>query len=373
MSLFLTRLYNKMLTFAIRQKCIASCAFVLSGRFVELIVFAILGIKPLILASVISCIWYVYAIVANAMLGDKLHHYVVTHLEIMLSTIVKVVFIGAACGAQLHLVAYIPIGIYLTAIMSGQDEYRKMPNPYVVAFLDFAIFSVFSGLFELEPIVKLSASTTKGFFVFYAVSMFVSIIAYCYIYVSEVQRIQADLIIKNSELMADARKDPLTGLLNRRGFMPLVKTCVKENKLFSVAMCDIDNFKHVNDTYGHDAGDMILRNITAIIQREANGYDVCRWGGEEIIVLFDGLDINKATHIMELVRQSVEKYVTVVGDKEIKGTMTIGGEQHRMSYHEVDDASKIADNRLYYGKTHGKNVVINQTIKEEDSSDENEA
>ena len=170
MSLFLARMYNKMLTFAIRQKCIASCAFVLSGRFSELIIFTIFGIKPLVIASVISCIWYIYVITANAILGDRLHHYVVTHIEIMISTIVKAVFIGAACGAQLHLVAYIPIGIYLTAIMSGQEEYRKMPNAYVVAFLDFAIFAVFSGLFEFEPIVKLSSIATKGLFIFYSVS-----------------------------------------------------------------------------------------------------------------------------------------------------------------------------------------------------------
>jgi diguanylate cyclase (GGDEF)-like protein len=195
--------------------------------------------------------------------------------------------------------------------------------------------------------------------------MYISIIACCFIYAIENRRITENLKAKNSALTADAQKDPLTGLLNRRGFMPIITKLCKEDKKFSVAICDIDDFKKVNDTYGHDAGDQVLKEITALVKSESHSAEICRWGGEEIVILFDGLGLEKATRELEHIRERVQDYVVSFCDKMIKVTITIGVEQNIGDYDKADDAITVADKRLYYGKHHGKNVVINKDFEDD--------
>ncbi|MBR3736266.1 MAG: GGDEF domain-containing protein, partial [Lachnospiraceae bacterium] len=109
---------------------------------------------------------------------------------------------------------------------------------------------------------------------------------------------------------------------------------------------------------GHDGGDEVLRHISAMIRKEMQGCEICRWGGEEIIILMKDYDMNVAKEKMEYLRKSIENSPTIFYNKRIAATITIGLEEKRESHREPDDIIKTADERMYYGKQHGKNIVI---------------
>ena len=134
-----------------------------------------------------------------------------------------------------------------------------------------------------------------------------------------------------------------------------------ENKdHFCISFSDIDNFKRINDSYGHDAGDEVLRHITSIIKKEMHGCEICRWGGEEIIILMRDHDFAVAREKMEYLRKCIETSPTVFFNKRIPATITIGLEENKEGYSEPDDIIKVADARMYYGKQHGKNIVVSE-------------
>jgi diguanylate cyclase (GGDEF)-like protein len=179
-----------------------------------------------------------------------------------------------------------------------------------------------------------------------------------YIYSSEYEKVGLEK--ENEKLIVDAKEDALTGLLNRRGFIPIVESLMKGDirNNFCVAFCDIDNFKRVNDSYGHDCGDEVLRHIAKLIKREMTNCSICRWGGEEMVILMKDYDFEVAKHKMEYLRKCVETTPTVFYNKRIAVTITIGLEEYKETHKEPDDVIKVADERMYYGKQHGKNVVI---------------
>ena len=149
--------------------------------------------------------------------------------------------------------------------------------------------------------------------------------------------------------------DPLTSVFNRRG-LDLV---LPENdaRMVSVAMCDLDRFKRVNDEYGHAAGDELLRRVAhllASVVRAADG--VVRWGGEEFLLILPGVDRALAQHIVERARKSIEDDAIIVGGKVLRITISVGVAERRPG--EARDALIArADEALYTAKNSGRNRV----------------
>lgn len=357
-----------MLTFIIDKKYIVSKMMLFTVHALLLITFLVLNVTPLIFVNIGSIIWYIVCAKLSDAGYEIVSHYML-QIEIIVYSILSVFMLGFETGFAQYLIALIPISLY--ALNNLSENAFVKGSSYVLSIISFACYVVLYNMSPtITPLYKLSSDAIRFCYTFSASGMFFAIMACCFIFSVESKRVERLLIAKNSALTADAQKDPLTGLLNRRGFMPIIQKFVKEHKQFAVAICDIDNFKRVNDTYGHDAGDAILREVTAIIKREANGHHVCRWGGEEIVAAFEGFDLEKATHIMELAREAVENHVTTFADKEIKVTITVGVEQQRQAYHSEEEAITVADKRLYYGKHNGKNMVVNDNRFKEDE-DEN--
>ena len=122
-------------------------------------------------------------------------------------------------------------------------------------------------------------------------------------------------------------------------------------------MCYIDNFKKVNDTYGHDFGDVVLKEISQIIRTHVAGHGfVCRWGGEEILIMTK-VPLDYTCKIAENIRSSVEEHLFVWNETTIHCSLTLGVAVHRIG-NVVEDTITHADRRLYYGKKNGKNRVI---------------
>lgn len=161
-------------------------------------------------------------------------------------------------------------------------------------------------------------------------------------------------------LDTEIRIDPLTGLTNRRGFYEFYEETVSDpqNGTASIIMCDIDFFKKVNDTYGHNAGDAVLQRIAAVLQEHVVSEDeAVRWGGEEFILMCMDCPLVKAQEIAEHIREIVEHMSIEFEEHHIAVTMSFGvyqldGDQ------TMDQNVKQADERLYQAKTTGRNRVV---------------
>ena len=171
------------------------------------------------------------------------------------------------------------------------------------------------------------------------------------------------LIRYNLELEHIASTDPLTGLFNRWQMYKRLETCISrytQHKLqtLTVAMGDIDFFKHVNDTYGHDAGDEVLRTLSRLFRTimDKKGY-VCRWGGEEFLFLFPDMDMDEVQLLMSDLLDDIRHTPVLYERKLIHVTMTFGVEEFGRN-HTMESVIQEADRKLYLGKESGRNRVI---------------
>jgi diguanylate cyclase (GGDEF)-like protein len=123
-------------------------------------------------------------------------------------------------------------------------------------------------------------------------------------------------------------------------------------------MIDVDRFKQVNDTYGHDVGDLVLRQVAATLRKEARVEDViCRIGGEEFLVLSPDTTQLAAVHLAERLRQAVAKLRFSTGGAAHSATVSVGIAERAPEMARVDELLRAADNALYEAKGAGRNRV----------------
>jgi len=172
-------------------------------------------------------------------------------------------------------------------------------------------------------------------------------------------------ITDNVNLMKDLQKaayvDSLTGIYNRKHFVELadaeIKRAVRMEQIIYVAMLDIDFFKRVNDTLGHDAGDIVLKEVASIIQKTIRSYDLFgRFGGEEFIILFTVMDKDEAYNMAERIRKNIEQNVINYEDNKLKLTASIGLAQLVIDQ-PLQSAIRNSDEALYKAKNSGRNQV----------------
>lgn len=175
-----------------------------------------------------------------------------------------------------------------------------------------------------------------------------------------------DIMRTRNELLVT---DSLTKIMNRRFIeekLPFewYQSILEEREIILV-ICDIDNFKRVNDTYGHQVGDDVLREIASILSdglRKDNDW-VARYGGEEFLIFFKSGDVERILEKVEAIRERIESNRFMLKDHQIRCTCSFG---FGASY-EVNDYKsllEVIDKRLYHAKKNGKNqIVSNQYAK----------
>lgn len=171
-----------------------------------------------------------------------------------------------------------------------------------------------------------------------------------------------DLIEANSELQEKVYVDDLTGVLNRRALWKKVSdlNAAPEPGLGSVRLIlfDIDRFKYINDTWGHDAGDLVLKHVSGIIRSETRGEDfVARYGGDEFLILLTNCSAEDARARAEAIRGAIERSALTLPDGEIGVTVSVG-----IAYGEGSGAASAfaellrkADQAMYESKRTGRN------------------
>lgn len=155
--------------------------------------------------------------------------------------------------------------------------------------------------------------------------------------------------------------DPLTGLYNRRYFFESARTMLmeaqREKQPCCLAMLDVDHFKRVNDTYGHDAGDAVLKHLGVVLQRRFRDTDVvARMGGEEFCIFTPNLNASDAPAVFEQVRKTIEATPVLVNGQPIQCTVSIG--LCMETKENLEAMLKLADEHLYTAKQEGRNRVV---------------
>ncbi len=178
---------------------------------------------------------------------------------------------------------------------------------------------------------------------------------------SKVKERTKELSYLNDKLSLAANTDPMTGIYNRRYFFDISKKilAVSQRKGISIciAMLDIDNFKDINDTYGHDVGDIVIKKSVSIIQKELREDDtLIRFGGEEFIIMMIDTTLDSTYNLCESIRKNLENSYLIDKDKKI--TISIGISEFQPNDKNIDTIVKRADNALYQAKRTGRNRVV---------------
>ena len=170
-----------------------------------------------------------------------------------------------------------------------------------------------------------------------------------------------ELVWSYEEVNHRARTDPLTGLYNRMHFGEQLERMLKEadrNGPLSLVLVDVDHFKKVNDTWGHEAGDAVLKHVARILQEGVRSVDVCvRYGGEEIALLMAQTDSARAVEVAERLRVRIEATVVRHGGAEIGVSASFGGATYPVTVPLRDRLFPSADEALYAAKREGRNCV----------------
>ena len=177
------------------------------------------------------------------------------------------------------------------------------------------------------------------------------------------------MALESDLFLADSQCDKLTELKNRLGFHNDYQTRYKQiltdegNIPISIIICDIDFFKKVNDTYGHNAGDAMLIHIAKILRSEIKEQGIVyRWGGEEFIIILEGTDVPEAATVAERIRLAVMNSTCHFKEQELHATMSFGCSKFSSSI-PMEESIRIADERLYHAKKTGRNRVVSDDVK----------
>jgi len=168
-------------------------------------------------------------------------------------------------------------------------------------------------------------------------------------------------LLRVQELERLAMRDGLTGLANRRYMEDEFSSRIDESERyavpFGVLFMDIDHFKAINDRYGHDAGDQVLRTVASTLEQCARSFDVVgRWGGEEFVALIRNVDLEALGRIGERYRSLVARSETHSAEGTIRATVSVGGTLLARG-DTIEDVLRRADALMYRSKEEGRNRV----------------
>ncbi|MFZ5564982.1 MAG: GGDEF domain-containing protein [Thermodesulfobacteriota bacterium] len=160
-----------------------------------------------------------------------------------------------------------------------------------------------------------------------------------------------------------SKRDPLTGLSNRRDILERMETeyqrQARSGRPFALILGDIDNFKNLNDTCGHDCGDSVLSRVARLIKNQVRGIDCpSRWGGEEFLIMLVETDRDGAFTVAERIRKKIQDTDFTFKGKPLPVTMTFGLSVFHGTGDDAEACIRRADQALYEGKRQGKNRVV---------------
>lgn len=267
---------------------------------------------------------------------------------------------------------YVPVanadGTIVGMMFTGRPRYQVMReinhNIWIVCLLEAAIVSVVVFLVvHYGKRLTFSLQETEVFLGRVAAGdLTAEIDPYVLARGDEVGEMGRFAVMLRNSIIELVGNDPLTGLGNRRSCDTVLKHAAnragKKGRTFTIVMGDIDFFKRVNDTYGHQAGDEVLKKLAKLMQAHMKhqGF-VFRWGGEEFLLIYEELNAEQAYEKLSHLCEEIRSTVILWEKEEIRVTMTFGMAEfgHRRSLKEL---VRLADEKLYQGKHQGRDQIV---------------
>ncbi|MGR9106225.1 MAG: GGDEF domain-containing protein [Gammaproteobacteria bacterium] len=297
--------------------------------------------------NVLSSIMWIAAWAVNRRAKHNCAVFLMTS-ELIMHTVFAVPIVGWHAGFQYYLFAAIPFTLFN----------NRLPG-YAVVLISIAMCMLFIllNVYTHDQTTNVALSEELSLTIDH-INIIVSFTALCII--SYYFRL-ASLQLEN-ELEKQAHTDPLTGLYNRRRMIDFLNQhgllALRNQSDLSIIFADIDHFKKINDTHGHDCGDYILGAVANFIRQHLRKTDtLARWGGEEFLIILPDTDLNGARVIAEKIRKAIADQRFQIDNRELFVTLTFGISQHS---HErpINETIKAADIALYNGKQSGRNIVM---------------
>lgn len=275
-----------------------------------------------------------------------------------LSTILSIVFycLYVSGGLGLRLIVYTIIPLYYYRV----DESKFIKHVVTTTIIALNIILGIQALYQV-PIFEISNGLKITVIIITSITMAMKFMVISVFYYKKFAADESKIMNYSRNLELLATQDPLTKLQNRRGLMDYMKKTtenVEQDYMCDIAIGDIDFFKHVNDTYGHEAGDYVLKELSAILDFSMCGKGrVARWGGEEFLFFFENMNGDEAYVVLQDIRNKIK-----FADFDFKGqhipiTITVGLEEHNPSS-TLENTIEAADKKLYQGKENGRNQVV---------------
>lgn len=280
---------------------------------------------------------------------DKLDIYVwLLYATITIYMVAATICLGYNYGFHLYSSSLVPLAFYMDYLAHKLHTRKTHAIPVSIIVVCAYLFAVRYAIAH-GPVYVINTQAADICLVMNSIAVFCLLIGYSYL----MHKITIDSESKLSDM---AHTDQLTGLFNRHYTSTYLNVLQEEITTDHwVAIVDIDDFKYINDHYGHNCGDYVLVELGKILQERCKGCVVSRWGGEEFLIIATGE--KQDIQILESVRQDIESHLFHYQDKNVSVTATVG-----TAYYEegqpLDRWIQNADNKLYQGKQTGKNRVI---------------
>lgn len=298
-----------------------------------------------------------YIVLYVAIKNDRSRVYIIsTTMEIIVHMVLAVVCVGWDSGFWLYFYGCMGMVFYADYFVSR----AKLKRVNTIGLSVICAISLFGCLIVSrlhEPVYTLEEAVATGVLVSNATITFTFIAVLFWLLIDRALYYQG-------ELERQANYDRLTGLVNRNYLIEHLQLLYGQEDLsnYWLAIIDIDDFKGINDTYGHNGGDYVLKGVADLIMGNCGKLTACRWGGEEFILVGQAEECltgssESVCSILERIRAAVEDYDFNYEGQKINITITIGVAVH-MQAQSIDEWINVADKKLYLGKQTGKNKLI---------------
>ncbi len=306
-----------------------------------------LKLFPFTYLNIFSTIFY-----AVVLLGFKKHtefYMVFTYFEIVTFSFISELFSGGVFCYIFYVIGMVAVVFYLLPSKQRMKHvFQGVGIIYAIAIYFIRLKTIC--LFPQFLSVIDSCKDEIGF-------LNLCITLFTLFYISNLYMVE--LNAASAKLKYFSNHDLLTGLFNRRFFEYIMKRNKSENENeYTIAIFDIDDFKKVNDTYGHQAGDCVIKMVSHTLEKTVKDeYVPVRWGGEEFILYMPQTSSNQAYEKLKDLSQKIHNTIVEFNDLKINISVTVGM-YTSTSLTDYENAIREADDKLYYGKRHGKNCVV---------------
>jgi diguanylate cyclase (GGDEF)-like protein len=325
-------------------------AFTLATHVAMTVFFVVLGVAVMVWLNFLSAVINVFTVI----LAWR-RHYLIAGLLLSLEIIAYIITAELLLGFDTYLILY----FFLVLIIQLIIPYANRIVRVVISLLVFALL-VLQMQLESSFVAPLSLGDATALYSTVNILIaFLGVIAGLTVGNYAKALIEAAREARRAELESQAHTDPLTGLYNRR-YAELYFDEIRVDRrglTWCVAILDIDDFKVINDTHGHNQGDVVLKGLADYLVSTLRKSDIVfRWGGEEFLMLMSSVEAGVAHHVLDKVRLGLLTNEDLIERVGFVFTVTIGVAPLDLA--DIVESINHADRNLYVGKKNGKNQVV---------------